>query len=137
VPTLMPGHVLPAQMEGNPFFTDAIKAKALAASAASKENVGKAYAGGVKIAFGTDTGVTKHGDNAQEFALLVNAGMSEMDAIRTATVATADLLDMSDSLGTIEAGKLADIIAVDSDPLNDITVLENVSVVIRDGKRVK
>jgi len=137
VPTLMPGHVLPAQMEGNPFFTDAIKAKALAAAAASKENVGKAYAGGVKIAFGTDTGVTKHGDNAQEFALLVNAGMSEMDAIRTATVATADLLDMSDSLGTIEAGKLADIIAVDSDPLNDITVLENVSVVIRDGKRVK
>jgi len=137
VPTLMPGHVLPAQMEGNPFFTDAIKAKALAASAASKENVGKAYAGGVKIAFGTDTGVTKHGDNAQEFALLVNAGMSEMDAIRTATVATADLLDMSDSLGTIEAGKFADIIAVDSDPLNDITVLENVSVVIRDGKRVK
>jgi imidazolonepropionase-like amidohydrolase len=137
VPTLMPGHVLPAQMEGNPFFTDAIKAKALAASAASKENVGKAYAGGVKIAFGTDTGVTKHGNNAQEFALLVNAGMSEMDAIRTATVATADLLDMSDSLGTIEAGKLADIIAVDSDPLNDITVLENVSVVIRDGKRVK
>ena len=137
VPTLMPGHVLPPQMEGNPFFTDAIKAKALAASAASKENVGKAHAGGVKIAFGTDTGVTKHGNNAQEFALLVNAGMSEMDAIRTATVATADLLDMSDSLGTIEAGKLADIIAVDSDPLNDITVLENVSVVIRDGKRVK
>jgi len=137
VPTLMPGHVLPKQMEGNPFFTDVIKAKALAAAAASKENVGKAYEGGVKIAFGTDTGVTKHGDNAQEFALLVNAGMSEMDAIRTATVATADLLEMSDSLGTIEAGKFADIIAVDSNPLNDITVLENVSVVIRDGHRVK
>jgi imidazolonepropionase-like amidohydrolase len=137
VPTLMPGHVLPAQMEGNPFFTDAIKTKALAASAASKENVGKAHEGGVKIAFGTDTGVTRHGDNAQEFALLVAAGMSEMEAIRTATVATADLLGMSDSLGTIEAGKLADIIAVDESPLEDVTALERVSVVIRNGRRVK
>ncbi len=137
VPTLMPGHVLPAQMEGNPFFTDAIKAKALAASAASKESVGKAHEGGVKIAFGTDTGVTRHGDNAQEFALLVAAGMSEMEAIRTATVATADLLGMSDSLGTIEAGKLADIIAVDESPLEDVTALERVSVVIRNGRRVK
>lgn len=137
VPTLMPGHILPGQMEGNPFFTDAIKAKANAASAASKENVAKAWDGGVKIAFGTDTGVTPHGDNAQEFALMVGIGMSEMEAIHAATVAAADLIEMTNDLGTIEAGKLADIIAVDTDPLADITALERVSVVIKEGRRIK
>lgn len=137
VPTLSPGYKIPAQMEGNPFFTDAIKAKALAASAASKANFGSAYEGGVKIAFGTDSAVTKHGENADEFAMMVDSGMTEMDAIRSATVNAADLLEMSDTLGTIEPGKMADIIAVDSNPLDDITALENVSVVIKDGKRVK
>jgi imidazolonepropionase-like amidohydrolase len=137
VPTLLPGHAVPATMENNPFFTDAIKAKARAAAAASKANFGTAYESGVKIAFGTDTGVTRHGDNAIEFALMVAGGMSEMHAIRAATVVTAELLDMSDSIGTIESGKLADIIAVDSSPLDDITVLERVSVVIKDGRRVK
>lgn len=134
VPTLLPGHKVPATMEGNPFFTEAIKAKARAASAVSKTNFNKAYKGGVKIAFGTDTGVTKHGANAEEFAVMVEAGMSEMDAIRSATVVTAELIGMSDSLGTIEPGKLADIIAVDKSPLDDISVLEKVSVVIKDGK---
>ena len=129
------GMLVPPTMEGNPFFTEAIKAKALAASAASRANFGKAYKGGVKIAFGTDTGVTRHGANAEEFALMVGAGMSEMDAIRSATVVTAELIEMSDSLGTIEPGKLADMIAVDSSPLDDITVLEHVSAVIKDGRR--
>jgi imidazolonepropionase-like amidohydrolase len=124
-------------MEGNPFFTDAIKAKALAASAASKANFGRAYEAGVKIAFGTDTGVTKHGKNADEFGMMVESGMTEMDAIRSATIVAAELLEMSDTLGTIEPGKMADIIAVDGSPLDDITVLEDVSVVIKDGKRVK
>jgi imidazolonepropionase-like amidohydrolase len=63
--------------------------------------------------------------------------MSEMEAIHAATVAAADLIDRSDDLGTVEAGKLADIIAVDADPLNDITALENVSVVIKEGRRIK
>ena len=122
-------------MEGNPFFTDAIKAKARAAAAASKASFGKAYKGGVKIAFGTDSGVTRHGANAEEFALMVDGGMSEMEAIRSATVVAAELIEMSDSLGTIEPGKLADMIAVDSSPLDDISVLENVRAVIKDGKR--
>ena len=121
-------------MEGNPFFTEAIKVKARAASAGSKANFGKAYKGGVRIAFGTDSGVTKHGANAEEFAVMVAAGMSEMDAIHSATVAAAQLIEMSDELGTIEPGKLADMIAVDSSPLDDISVLENVSAVIKDGK---
>ena len=134
VPTLLPGHKVPATMEGNPFFTEAIKAKARAASAGSKASFGKAYKGGVRIAFGTDSGVTKHGANAEEFAVMVAAGMSEMDAIHSATVAAAQLIEMSDELGTIEPGKLADMIAVDSSPLDDISVLENVSAVIKDGK---
>lgn len=134
VPTLLPGHKIPGQMEGNPFFTPAIREKALAASAASKENFGKAHKGGVKIAFGTDTGVTKHGENAEEFALMVAGGMSEMEAIRSATVVAAELLGLSDQLGTIEAGKFADIIALDTNPLSDITALERVAVVIRNGK---
>jgi imidazolonepropionase-like amidohydrolase len=137
VPTLLPGAKVPAQMEGNPFFTEAIKAKALAASAASKANFGSAYEGGVKIAFGTDTGVTKHGENAEEFGLMVAGGMTEMDAIRSATVVAAELLRQADTLGTIEPGKMADIIAVDSNPLDDITALEDVSVVIKEGKQVK
>ncbi len=137
VPTLLPSYKIPPQMEGNPFFTEAIKAKAFAASAASKANFGNAYEAGVKIAFGTDTGVTKHGENAEEFGLMVENGMTAMDAIRSATVVAAELLRKSDTLGTIEPGKLADIIAVDLSPLEDITVLENVSVVIKDGRQVK
>jgi imidazolonepropionase-like amidohydrolase len=137
VPTLSPSYKVPSLMAGNPFFTEAIKAKALAAAAASKANFGSAYEAGVKIAFGTDTGVTKHGENADEFGMMVENGMTEMDAIRSATVVAAELLEMSDKLGTIEPGKMADIIAVDGSPLDDITVLENVSVVIKDGEQVK
>lgn len=136
VPTLLPGVKIPPIMEGNPFFTEAIKAKAIAASAASQDNVRKAYKAGVPIAFGTDTGVTKHGANAEEFRYMVEAGMEPMDAIRSATVVTAELLGASDRLGTIEAGKLADIIAVDGDPLADITVLERVDAVIKDGRLI-
>ncbi len=134
VPTLSPGAKIPAIMEGNPFFTEAIKAKANAAGAASMGNIGNAYKAGVKIAFGTDSAVTPHGLNGQEFALMIQAGMSEMDAIRSATVATADLLDRSDELGTIEEGKIADLIAVAGNPLEDITELERVTTVIRDGR---
>jgi len=133
VPTLLPGATIIPTMEGNPFFTEAIKAKARAAAAASKENVSKAVRAGVKIAFGTDTGVTPHGKNAKEFALMVDAGMSPMEAIRSATVVAAELIDRSATLGTIEAGKLADIIAVDNSPLDDVTELERMRAVIKDG----
>ncbi len=137
VPTLMPGIKLPESMEGNPFFTDAIKVKAYAAGAAASDNIGRAYKGGVNIAFGTDSAVTPHGLNGEEFALMVRAGFSEMDAIRAATVDAARLLSQSAQLGTIEAGKLADIIATDNNPLNDITELERVARVIKFGRLVK
>lgn len=136
VPTLLPGATIIPTMEGNPFFTDAIKAKARAAAAASKENVAKAHAAGVRIAFGTDTGVTPHGRNAEEFALMVQAGMSPMDAIRAATVVAAEMIAMADALGTVEVGKLADLVAVEGSPLEDITELERVSVVIKEGRVV-
>lgn len=97
----------------------------------------RAHEGGVKIAFGTDSGVSKHGDNAREFALLVEAGMTPMEAIYAATVAGADNLGRSDALGTIAPGKHADIIAVDGDPLTDVTELEDVDFVMKDGKAYK
>ncbi len=133
VPTLMPGHMVVQSMEGNAFFTEAIREKAIAATARSKESFELAHEGGVKIAFGTDTGVTPHGMNALELKLMVDAGMPAMQALRSATVATAELLGVDDELGTIEAGKLADIIAVPGNPLDDIAVMQQVSAVVADG----
>ncbi len=137
VPTLMPGHVLPQSMDGNPFFTPAIKAKALDATAAAKASFRLALKNDVNIAFGTDTGVTPHGANAKEFELMVEQGMSPAQAIRSATVMTAALLGQSADLGTIETGKLADLIGVPSSPLDDISALSRVSAVIKNGVRVK
>ena len=97
----------------------------------------RAYEGGVRVAFGTDTGVSKHGDNAEEFGLMVEAGFSPEEAIRTATVIAAEHIEMSDRIGTIEAGKLADIIAVDEDPLADIAALLDVDFVMKGGQVFK
>jgi imidazolonepropionase-like amidohydrolase len=137
VPTLSPGVKLPAMMEGNPFFTDAIKAKAYTASAAAQQTFLTAYKAGVKIAFGTDSAVTPHGENADEFVMMVDAGMSAADAIRSATITSAELLGVQDKLGTLEKGKLADIIAVSSNPLKDISSLRNVNFVMKGGMVMK
>ena len=134
VPTLSPGVKIPATMEGNPFFTEAIKRKGYAAAAASRDSFGNAYRSGVKIAFGTDSGVTPHGENADEFVMMVEAGMTPMDAIRSATVVSAELLGIEDKLGTIEVGKEADLIAVRDNPLKDISALGNVTTVIKAGR---
>jgi imidazolonepropionase-like amidohydrolase len=96
-----------------------------------------AHARGVKIAFGTDAGVSKHGRNADEFELLVKHGMSPAEAIRAATVNAADLLGLADEVGAIEAGKRADLIAVSGDPLTDVTVLKRVNFVMKDGEVYK
>ena len=93
----------------------------------------KAYPAGVKIAFGTDAGVSKHGRNADEFELMVKHGMPPAEAIRAATVNAADLLGLSAEIGTLEAGKRADIIAVAGDPLQDVTTLKRVGFVMSDG----
>jgi imidazolonepropionase-like amidohydrolase len=124
-------------MEGNPFFTDDIKEKAYAAGAAAAGNIGRAYQAGVNIAFGTDSAVTPHGLNGEEFALMVQVGFSEMDAIYAATIGASTLLSKYEQIGSIEGGKLADIIATDNSPLSDITELENVTTVIKGGKLIK
>lgn len=107
--------------------------KAEEAAAAAFASHSKAYAAGVKVAFGTDSGVSKHGDNAREFALMVKAGMTPAQALRTATVNAAEALGRASSVGTIEAGKDADIIAVAGSPLEDVTRMEKVEFVMRHG----
>ncbi|HWN67347.1 MAG TPA: amidohydrolase family protein, partial [Haliangium sp.] len=97
----------------------------------------QAYRRGVKIAFGTDAGVSKHGRNADEFELMVKHGMPPAEAIKAATVNAADLLGIAREAGSIEPGKRADVIAVAGDPLSDVTVLKRVSFVMKDGKVYK
>lgn len=100
-------------------------------------NIGKAIKAGVPVAFGTDAAVYPHGLNAREFAVLVKLGMTPAQAIRTATVNAADLLGWSDKVGSIEAGKYADLIAVDGEPLKDVRTLEQVQWVMKGGTVVK
>ncbi len=99
--------------------------------------LGKAHAGGVKVAFGTDTGVSKHGENAKEFPLMVQAGFTPEEAIRTATVTASEHLELGDTIGTIEAGKSADIIAVTADPLKNIEELLDIDFVMAKGEVYK
>ena len=94
----------------------------------------RARAGGVNVAFGTDTGVSKHGDNAEEFSLMVQAGYSPEEAIRTATLVASEHIEMADEIGTIETGKFADIVVLRRDPLEDIGGLRSVRVVIKNGE---
>jgi imidazolonepropionase-like amidohydrolase len=108
--------------------------KARLAAGNAEQSFGRAIRSGVKIAFGTDSGVSRHGDNAQEFALMVKNGMSPMDAIKSATVNAADLLGRSQQVGTIAPGKDADIVAVDGDPLGNVRLLENVGFVMKHGR---
>jgi imidazolonepropionase-like amidohydrolase len=134
VPTLMAGDFVTriASGPGN-YFTPAQTAKALEAGPKMLDMVRRAHAGGVKIAFGTDSGVSAHGDNAGEFALLVKAGLTPLEAIQTATVNAADHFSLSSEIGSLTPGKAADLIAVKGDPLKDITELQRVTSVIKGG----
>jgi imidazolonepropionase-like amidohydrolase len=102
-----------------------------------RENFAKAVAAGVKIAFGTDAGVYPHGDNAKQFHYMVKFGMTPAGAIRSATSSAADLIDRAKDVGTLEAGKYADLIAVTENPLDRVEVLEHVSFVMKGGKVYK
>jgi len=102
-----------------------------------RENFRKAFQAGAKIAYGTDSGVYPHGDNAKQFAKMVEFGMKPIDAIQAATINAADLIGWSDKVGAVEVGHYADVIAVTADPLSDVKVLENVTFVMKGGKVVK
>jgi imidazolonepropionase-like amidohydrolase len=103
----------------------------------ARKNEAHAFASGVKVAFGTDAAVYPHGLNAHEFAVMVKLGLTPLQSIQAATINAADLLGWSDKIGAIEAGKWADIIAVDGDPLQDVTTLERVKFVMKGGEVVK
>ncbi|WP_414644426.1 metal-dependent hydrolase family protein [Brevundimonas sp.] len=134
VPTLMAGDYV-ARMASGPdnFFTPAQTAKALQAGPLMLAMAGRAHEGGVRIAFGTDSGVSAHGDNAGEFALLVQAGLTPLEAIQTATVNAATHLRIDGEAGRIAAGMPADLIAVSGDPLADVRELERVRFVMKGG----
>ncbi len=133
VPTIMAGKWVEAKAKIDGFFPDVVRPKAAAVGPLIAETFRKAYKAGVKIAFGTDTGVSAHGDNAEEFAHMVELGMPAMEAIQSATSVTAELLGIAEDVGTLEAGKFADLIAVDGDPLSDISTLQNVKFVMKEG----
>ncbi len=133
VPTLLAGVWLSEEMAINDQIPPAILAKIKKVVPEVEASFKLALNNNVKIAFGTDSGVSKHGYNAREFELLVKYGMKPMEAIKTATVNAADLLGMSSELGTLEKGKIADLVATDNDPLKNISELRKVSFVMKEG----
>src|SRR5438067_2465733 len=134
VPTLMATEWILGKLDAYPA---ALQAKAKAAGAAPSEMFRNAVKIGVKIALGTDAAVYPHGQNAKEFKLMVDLGMPASDALRAGTSSDADLLGIAQKVGTLEKGKLADIVAIPGDPTADITATERVSFVMKEGKIVK
>lgn len=134
VPTLLAGDYVPKQAaRPDSWFSPAMRAKIQEAAPHSQLMGQRARAGGIKIALGTDCGVIPHGSNAQELALMVKAGFTPRQAIVAATVAAADHLARSDDIGTLAPGKSADIIAVHGDPTEEVSELENVHFVMKQG----
>ena len=130
IPTLMaPDSIMPNLSK----FPPEIAAKAVAANEALSKAFGEAVKLGVKVGFGTDSGVSKHGDNAREFVLMVKYGMTPMAALKAATSVDAELLGLSKSIGTLEPGKLADLVAVPGDPVADIAATGHVVFVMKEG----
>lgn len=135
VPTLLAGDtvVAMANAAGADFMSPAIKAKAIKVGGDMMKNFTAAYKAGVNIAYGTDSGVSHHGDNAKEAVLMSQAGMTNSDILKSATINAAKLIDMSDSLGSLAVGKQADIIALPTSPLKHIDALLNVPFVMKAG----
>ena len=134
VPTNMAGEWVAMKSQEPGYFPEVVRPKAAAIGPAIKQTFARAYKAGVKIAFGTDSGVSPHGENAHEFELMVEGGMPPMEAIQAATRTASQLLRVEDRLGTLEAGKLADVIAVKGNPLDDIKVMKDVVFVMKEGE---
>ena len=137
VPTLAVARFAAEKAEIPGYFPEVVRAKAVSLGPRAQATFGKAYRAGVKIAFGTDSGVTPHGENGKEFRYMVDAGMPPLEAIRSATLSAAELLGVEDELGSIEEGKLADVIATPEDPTKDIETLNRVSFVMKGGEIYK
>ncbi len=133
VPTISAGRFVADKAKIDGYFPAVVRPKAAAIGPIIQATFQRAYMAGVKIAFGTDMGVGPHGDNAKEFIYMVEAGMPPMKAIQAATLSAATLLGADKDLGTLETGKLADIVAVPGDPLADIKLMTNVNFVMKAG----
>ena len=133
VPTITAGKAVADSAKKPGYYPELVTPKALAIGPRIQSTFAKAYKEGVKIAFGTDAGVFAHGKNWLEFVYMTEVGMPAMEAIQSATMNAADLLGLSDMIGSLEKGKLADIIAVDGDPTKDIQSMGRVKFVMKDG----
>jgi len=133
VPTITAGKSVADSAKIPGYYPPLVVPKAIATGPKIQSTFAKAYKAGVKIAFGTDAGVFAHGKNYKEFEYMVEAGMPAMEAIKSATMNAADLLGISDRIGSIEKGKSADIIAVNGAPIKDIKVLSSINFVMKEG----
>ena len=133
VPTISAGKFVAEKAAIDGFYPDIVRPKALEIGPKIQDTFAKAYKAGVKIAFGTDAGVFPHGENAKEFGYMVEAGMPHMKAIKSATMEAAKLLRVDDKLGSVEVGKIADLVATDKNPLEDIHTTEDVAFVMKAG----
>jgi imidazolonepropionase-like amidohydrolase len=133
VPTILAGVTVADLATKEDYLPEVVRPKAARIGPQIKDTFTKAYQAGVKIAFGTDTGVSKHGENAREFELMVECGMPPMTAIQAATMEAAKLLRIADRLGSVEKGKIADLVAVKDDPLANISTLKDVRFVMKEG----
>ena len=133
VPTILAGVTVGELAKEENYLPEMVRPKAARIGSLIKDTFTKAHKAGVKIAFGTDTGVSEHGGNAREFELMVECGMAPMDAIKAATMEAAKLLRADDRLGSVEKGKIADLVAVKDNPLTHIATLKDVTFVMKDG----
>ncbi|QMU62963.1 MAG: amidohydrolase family protein [Flavobacteriaceae bacterium] len=133
VPTITAGKEVEEKAKVKGFYPEIVVPKALAVGPQIQGTFARAYKKGVGIAFGTDAGVFKHGNNGKEFRFMVEAGMPAMEAIQSATITNAMILGMENEIGELKKGFFADIIAVDKDPTKNIEIMENVSFVMKDG----
>lgn len=133
VPTISAGKWAEEKSHIAGFFPDLVRPKAATIGGRIQQTFAEAYKAGVKIAFGTDAGVYEHGNNWREFVYMTEAGMPALEAIHSATIEGARLLGVADELGSIKAGKLADIVAVQGDPLQDISLMGKISFVMKAG----
>ena len=133
VPTLSAGRYVAGMARVDGFYPDVVASKAIEIGPVADITFASAYEAGVHIVFGTDTGVSPHGDNWKEFVYMVEGVMAPLETINSATSLAADLLGVSENIGTITVGKLADIVAVPGNPVDDINLMGDVHFVMKDG----